>query len=140
MPYRAGGCAMVVVGLFFGAVGVFPDGSGTHDWGAAIAMAIFGALCISLGAALVTARAVVTFDGIRYRYGVVRRRIRTLDITSVSVGPGSGRYYPRICLHVGVRGRARPVRLIGLQRADTRKGHAALAGVAEEVHRALSAG
>jgi hypothetical protein len=140
VPYRAGGWAMVAFGLFFGAAGVIPDGSGTHDWGAAVAMAIFGALCVSLGAALITARATVTPAGIRYRYGLVRRRIRTHDIKSISVGPGSGRYYPRICLQVGVRGRARPIRLIGLQRADTRTGHAALAAVAEEVRRALGAG
>jgi len=130
---------MVAFGLLFGAAGLTPDEEGVVDWGAGIMMALFAAVVASLGVALITARATVTPLEIRYRYGLTRRRIRRSDVESISVGSGSGRFYEHIFLHVRVRQHTRPIRLIGLQRADTSSGRAALERVADEVRHTLGA-
>jgi hypothetical protein len=102
-------------------------------------MVTFSVLSLGFGISLITAKATVTNSQIRYLYGLVRRTIPCGQIEAVVVGPGSGAYYPRICLHIRQRGRTRPIRLIGLQRPDTAKGRAALEQTAASVRAALGA-
>jgi hypothetical protein len=135
--YRAAGWAFVAFALLFGSVGIVQDGSGSFDWAAGVLVETFSALSLAFGISLSTAKATVTSSQIRYRYGLVQRTIPSDQIESVSVGPGSGAYYSRICLHIRQRGRTRPIRLIGLQRPDTAKGRAALEQTAAKVRAAL---
>jgi hypothetical protein len=94
----------------------------TFDATAVLLLAVAGALYLGFGLSLVTARATFSADAVEYRYGVVRRSIPAYDVDEIVVGPGSGAYYGRICPHIRVRGRKRPVRLIGIQRAATEAG------------------
>ena len=130
---RATGWAMVVFALLFGFAGIVQDGSGSYDWGAGVLMELFSVLTLALGISLSTAKATVTSSQIRYRYGIVRRAIPSGEVESVVVGPGSGAYYRRICLHIRQRGRTRPLRLIALQRPETAKGQAELEQTAARV-------
>lgn len=131
--YRAAGWAFVLVAILFGLVGVVQDGSGPYNWAAGALVEILSALSLGFGIFISTASATVTSSHIRYRYGFVRRVIPSREVESVAVGPGSGAYYSRICLHIGQRGRARPLRLTALQRPDTAKGRAALEVIAAKV-------
>jgi hypothetical protein len=124
---------MVVFALLFGAAGIVQDGSGAYDWAAGVLMVGYSLLILAIGISLSTAQAEVTRSQIQCRYGIVRRLIPSEEVESVVVGPGSGAYYRRICLHVRQRGRSKPVRLLALQRPDTAKGRAELQQTAAEV-------
>jgi hypothetical protein len=133
LAYRTAGWGFVVFALFFGFSGIVQDGSGPYDWAGGAMVEIFSAFSLGFGISLSTAKATVTSSTIRYRYGFVRRAIPSSEVESVGVGDGSGLYYPRICLHIGQRGRDRPLRLIALQRPDTAKGRAVLEDTAAKV-------
>jgi hypothetical protein len=135
--YRAGGWAMIAFALVFGPAGFAPNDSQTPDPGAGTMMVVFAALVASIGISLITAKATVDPSEIRYRYGLVRRRIPASDIEAIGVGPCSGAFYPRACPHIHLRARARPIRLVALQRADTSKGRRALDHAAADMRDAL---
>ncbi|NYG05569.1 hypothetical protein BJ986_000056 [Phycicoccus badiiscoriae] len=133
LAYRAAGWGFVLFGSFFGLSGVVQDGSDSYDWGAGAMMGVLVGLSLGFGISISTAKATVNSSAIRYEYGFVRRAIPSSEVESVAVGPGSGLYYPRICLHIDQRGRDRPLRLLALQRPDTAKGRAVLEETAANV-------
>lgn len=128
---------MLVFGVNFGLAALVGVNEPDFDVTAAVLMWAFALVCMGAGTSLVTARAAVSEQGIRYRYGVVRRRIAASEIQSVEAGPGSGAYYERICVHVKCRDRRRPVRLVALQRPETTKGRAATEQQARKISEAL---
>jgi len=134
---RAAGWIFIALALVFGVAGFVPDDSEPSGRGAGTLMLLFALLLASVGISLVTAKATVIPSEMRYRYGLVRRRIQSSDIEKIFVGPCSGAFYPRVCLHVDVRKRARPIRLVALQRADSSKGRAALNRAAADMQRVL---
>lgn len=134
---RAAGWAFIALALVFEPAGFIPDDSEPPGQGAGTSMLLFALVLASVGISLITAKASVGPSEIRYRYGLVRRRIQSSDIEKIFVGPCSGAFYPRVCLQVDVRERARPIRFVALQRADSSRGRAALNQAAADMQRVL---
>ncbi|MGO4257804.1 hypothetical protein [Marmoricola sp. RAF53] len=123
----------------FGLIFVLAGLSEPSDVGTLLVMCVGGIGFGYIGFSLATASATVTRAGIRYRNGVILRRIATEDVASVEVGPGSGVGYSRITLVIGRRA-GKPVAMTPLQRADTEKGRRDLSDRAAQVVAILGLG
>lgn len=129
------GWAMIVFGVLFALaslVAFFPDPGTTRNVSGGVMMLLFAGLVASIGIAVTTARAKAEASGLRYGYGLIRRYVSSTEIAAVTVGPGSGAYYPRLCVHVR-RHHGKPLRLTAMQRPSTAKSRARLDAIAEEL-------
>jgi hypothetical protein len=131
----------VVVGIVL-ALATLPAFTGADGYPkdpvAASLMLMFGAILVGVCLSLVTARATADSTGFRYRYGLISRACTPSQFASLSVVPGSGSGYRRVCLVLTTHD-GNPVRLTAIQRADTATGRADLATAAERMTAALHA-
>jgi len=114
---------MLGFGLIFGSAGLaaFSDSPDQKaDVGGGVIMVLFAALVIAFAGAMLTAKVTADNNGVRYRFGVIRRRVLSADVASVTVGPGSGAVYARLCIHVKTR-QGKTVRFTALQRPASDK-------------------
>src|ERR1700709_2112797 len=92
IPARVVGCAVGLLGVMFAASGLV-DPSDTQTL---ITMVLAGLVMTAVGISLATPAAHVSPEGIRYHSGLMRKYIPVADISSISVGPGSGAPPPRL--------------------------------------------
>lgn len=135
--YRAGGCAAIICGVVFGPAGLTDRGQPDFSWTQTVWLGLSGLFIAYVGVSMFSARAVVSPDGIRSRFGPVRRFIPAASIEAVVAGPGSRQVLKRVCLNVRRNDRDHPERLTVLQRLDTSSGRAAVERDAAKVSAVL---
>lgn len=111
------------------------SGLAAPDLGTTLTMGASGLAFAAMGAFPATASLRVTPAGLRYRNGRVRH-IPGERVSAISVGPGSGAFYPRIALVVHRSGEA-SMRLTALQRAATAKNRQKLEEQAQVISEVL---
>lgn len=123
----AGGWVLAAFGVLFGL-------SGLAESDTRILLPVVGLFFAGVGVALATAVAVITAEGVLYRYGLIRRSIPASEIESVDVRQGNGPAF--VALRINRRG-AKAVTLIGVQRDGTARGVTALELVATQMRSVL---